>query len=124
MGSFVPLLLVLVAIEVFRHQSLPASLTPMLVAVVSAPLLALVLGTFAGSAYGLYSTQKAELETLAARLMQLDSALQVYGPETQPAREGLRKVLRRTYDDIWSNGGGARSGAVVTPSIASVAISV
>ncbi len=83
-------------------------------------LLALVLGTFAGSAYGLYSTQKAELETLAARLMQLDSALEVYGPETQPAREGLRKVLRRTYDDIWSNGVPARSGAVVTDILSGV----
>ena len=35
-------------------------------------LLALVLGTFAGSAYTLYATQKSELETLGARVMQLE----------------------------------------------------
>ncbi|RBP11355.1 uncharacterized protein DUF4239 [Roseiarcus fermentans] len=84
-------------------------------------LLALVLGTFAGSAYGLYSTQKAELETLGARLMQLDSALEVYGPETRPAREALRKAVRQTYDDIWGgSGGAARSELAVTGIFASV----
>jgi hypothetical protein len=74
-------------------------------------LLALVLGTFAGSAYGLYSTQKTEIETLGARLMQLDSALAVYGPETQPARVALRKALQQTYEDIWGGGAGAPTGS-------------
>ena len=35
-------------------------------------LLALVLGTLVGSAYTLYATQKSELETLAARTLQLE----------------------------------------------------
>ena len=38
-------------------------------------LLALVLGTLIGSAYSFYATQKSELETLAAREVQLDLAL-------------------------------------------------
>jgi hypothetical protein len=37
-------------------------------------LLALVLGALVGSSYTLYATQKAEIETLAARARQLDSA--------------------------------------------------
>ena len=35
-------------------------------------LLALVLGTLIGASYTLYATQKAELETLAARTLQLE----------------------------------------------------
>ena len=70
-------------------------------------LLALVLGTFAGSAYTLYATQKSELELLGARVLQLDSALEAYGPETQPGRTELRKAIRRTYDEIWGDSGTA-----------------
>jgi hypothetical protein len=66
-------------------------------------LLALVLGTLVGSSYTLYATQKSELETLAARILQLDEALEAYGPEAQPAREGLRKAVTQTYDKIWGS---------------------
>ena len=76
-------------------------------------LLALVLGTFAGSAYTLYATQKSELETLGARIMQLDSALEAYGPETRPGREALRKALRQTYEEIWGNSAGTPPDADV-----------
>jgi hypothetical protein len=64
-------------------------------------LLALVLGTLVGSSYTLYATQKSELDTLAARVLQLDAALDAYGPEAQPGREGLRKAIKHTYDAIW-----------------------
>ena len=64
-------------------------------------LLALVLGTLVGSAFTLYSTQKSELETLAARTLQLDSALEFYGPETRPAREGLRRAIQQSFDKVW-----------------------
>lgn len=64
-------------------------------------LLALVLGTLVGSSYTLYATQKAELETLAARTLQLDAALEAFGPETDPARQGLRKAIRESYAKIW-----------------------
>ncbi len=68
-------------------------------------LLALVLGTLVGSAYTLYATQKAELETLSARTLQLDSALEAYGPEAQPGREGLRKAITQSYNRIWGEEG-------------------
>lgn len=64
-------------------------------------LLALVLGTLIGSSYTLYATQKAELETLAARTLQLDSALEAYGPETKPARDGLHAAVKQSFDRIW-----------------------
>ena len=70
-------------------------------------LIALVLGTFAGSAYTLYSTQKTEVELLGARVLQLDSALEAFGPETLPARKALRDGLRHIYWVIW--GGAAPS---------------
>lgn len=66
-------------------------------------LLALVLGTLVGSSYTLYATQKAELETLAARTLQLNSALEAYGPETKPARVGLRNAVRQSFDTIWGD---------------------
>jgi hypothetical protein len=64
-------------------------------------LLALVLGTLIGSSYTLYATQKSEMETLSARALQLDAALEVYGPEAAPGREGLRKAIRHSYEAIW-----------------------
>jgi len=66
-------------------------------------LLALVLGTLVGSSYTLYATQKAELETLAAKMLQLDEALEAYGPDAQLARDGLHKAVRQTYDKIWGS---------------------
>ncbi len=69
-------------------------------------LLALVLGTLIGSSYGFYATQKAELETLDARVLQFDSALAAYGPETQPGRDGLRRAIQQGYDMFWGAGQG------------------
>jgi len=64
-------------------------------------LLALVLGTLVGSAYTLYATQKSELEILAARALQLDSALEGLGPEALPGRDGLRNAITQSYNKIW-----------------------
>ena len=64
-------------------------------------LLALVLGTLVGSAYGFYATQKANVEVLAARSIQLDMALRQYGPEAEPMRAGLKAALGQAYKAIW-----------------------
>ena len=76
-------------------------------------LLALVLGTFAGSAYTLYATQKSELETLGARIMQLElGARSLSGRRRSPAAKpcarrsarptrksgAIRQGRRRTSD--------------------------
>src|SRR5271168_2415213 len=72
-------------------------------------LLALVLGTLVGSAYGFFAVQKANVETLGARSIQLDMALEQYGPEAAPIRQGLKQAVDSAYQAIW--GAGARSKA-------------
>jgi hypothetical protein len=67
-------------------------------------LLALVLGTLVGSAHAFFVSQKAALESLAARSLQLDLAFQQYGPETQPLREALRASVREAYEALEGNG--------------------
>ena len=49
-------------------------------------LLALVLGTLVGAAYGFSVIQKANIETLCTRSLELDLAFCQYGAETQPLR--------------------------------------
>jgi ABC-type multidrug transport system fused ATPase/permease subunit len=56
-------------------------------------LLALVLGTLVGSAYGFFATQKGDIESLCARSLELDLAFRQYGPETQPLRQALRDSI-------------------------------
>src|SRR5271168_3801914 len=58
-------------------------------------LLALVLGTLVGSAYGFLATQKANVENLAARTIQLDMALKQFGPEAAPMRAGLQAAINQ-----------------------------
>jgi hypothetical protein len=69
-------------------------------------LLALVLGTLVGSAYSFYATQKSEMETLAARSLQLDLSLGQYGPESMPLRSALRSTLAGIDTVIWGDGHG------------------
>jgi hypothetical protein len=64
-------------------------------------LLALVLGTLVGSAYGFFATQKANIENLAARSIQLDMALKQFGPEGAPMRTGLQAAINQAYKAIW-----------------------
>ncbi len=61
-------------------------------------LLALVLGTLVGSAYGFYATQKSEIEALSARAVQLDLALAEFGPDAAPIRAGLKQSVQRAHD--------------------------
>src|SRR5271163_4870667 len=67
-------------------------------------LLALVMGTVIGVSYSFFATQKAELETLSAQILQLDMALAQYGPETQPIRAKLKESVERAYESIWGDG--------------------
>jgi hypothetical protein len=67
-------------------------------------LLALVLGTLVGSSYAFFSTQRSELETFAARSVQLDLALAEFGPETAPARARMKGTLQGVRDMIWGQG--------------------
>jgi hypothetical protein len=77
-------------------------------------LLALVLGTLVGSAYGFFAVQKSNVETLGARSIQLDMALEQYGPETAPIRAGLRGAINGAYQAIWGSGATSRAQEMET----------
>jgi len=72
-------------------------------------LLALVLGTLVGSAYGFFAVQKSNVETLGARSIQLDMALEQYGPETAPIRAGLKGALDSAYQAVWGSGANSKA---------------
>jgi hypothetical protein len=63
-------------------------------------LLALVLGTLVGSAYGFFASQKADVESLCARALELDLAFRQYGRETEPLRETLKGSMQEALDAI------------------------
>ncbi len=66
-------------------------------------LSALVLGLLIWSAYGVYAGQNVAIQTLAAKVLQLDLALADYGPEAEDVRAGVLKRIGKTIDDIWNS---------------------
>jgi hypothetical protein len=64
-------------------------------------LSALVLGLLIWTAYGVYAGQNLAVQTLAAKVMQLDLALADYGPDATPLRAQVRQNLAKTIDEIW-----------------------
>ena len=70
-------------------------------------LLALVLGLLVWTSYGVYTTQNAESQSLGPVILQLDFALEQYGPEARAGRELLRHAVVHARDRLW---GGKTSG--------------
>jgi hypothetical protein len=70
-------------------------------------LLALVLGLLIWTSYGVYSQQQSETHILGSQVLQLDLALERYGPAAERGRELLRQELMATRKRFWG-GGGAR----------------
>ena len=70
-------------------------------------LSALVLGLLIWTAYGVYSGQNIAVQTLAAKLLQLDRALVDYGPDADAGRALLRQDLAGTIKEIWESNQGA-----------------
>ena len=64
-------------------------------------LSALVLGLLIWTAYGVYAGQNLAVQTLAAKVLQLDLALADYGPDATPLRAQIRQNLGKTIDEIW-----------------------
>jgi len=65
-------------------------------------LLALVLGLLIWTAYGVFATQNVAVQTLAAKVLQLDLALTDYGSDADGGRAQLRQDLAKTVDEIWN----------------------
>jgi hypothetical protein len=68
-------------------------------------LLALVLGLLVWTSYGVYSQQQSEAHTLGSQILQLDLALERYGPEAERGRELLKQELQATRKRFWGEGG-------------------
>ena len=74
-------------------------------------LSALVLGLLIWTAYGVYAGQNTAIQTLAAKVLQFDRALQDYGPEASAARAQLRQGLAKSIDNVWGASEGDRNFA-------------
>jgi hypothetical protein len=81
---------------------------------------ALVLGLLVASASNFYNTQKAGLETISARVLQLDSLLRRYGSDAKPARDLLKEMVTNSYESVWE--GGSRN--LRMPTIEQTAVSM
>jgi hypothetical protein len=64
-------------------------------------LLALVLGLLIWTAYGVYTAQKAGLESLVSEALQFDQALMEYGPEGNVGRAILKKQATGDRQQFW-----------------------
>ena len=64
-------------------------------------LAALTMGLLIWTAYGVYAGQNVAIQTLAAKVLQLDLALDDYGPEALPERAKLRQSIGKAIDEVW-----------------------
>jgi hypothetical protein len=64
-------------------------------------LLALVLGLLIWTAYGVYSAQQTELQTIAARALEFGLEMRQYGREADQGRDILRRDLVWAVEQFW-----------------------
>lgn len=84
-----------------RHTTGPARDTIGAVLGLLTLLCALTSGLLIWTAYGVYAGQNTAIQTIAAKILQLDLTLADYGPEAAPERRALRDRLGKTIDTIW-----------------------
>jgi hypothetical protein len=70
-------------------------------------LLALVLGLLIWTAYGVYTAQKAGLESLVSGALQFDQALMEYGPEASVGRALLKRQATGDRRQFWESNVGS-----------------
>jgi hypothetical protein len=66
-------------------------------------LSALVLGLLIWSSYGVYTTQRTEVQTFASNVLQLDLALTELGADAASERAALKNEIIRTHDAFWGH---------------------
>ncbi len=66
-------------------------------------LLSLVLGTLVGTSFAFQTTQKTELDALAAQVLELDQTLGELGPTGAFARERLKATTEDAYNAFWGS---------------------
>lgn len=70
-------------------------------------LSALTMGLLIWTAYGVYAGQNTAIQTMAAKVLQLDLALADFGPDALPQRAELRQTLAKTIDETWGQANSA-----------------
>jgi hypothetical protein len=83
-----------------------------------ATMSALVLGLLIASANNFYTAQKAGLETVSARVLELDGVLRRYGPDAQPARDMLKELISSSYKGVWQSDNGTLTMPTVNQVVA------
>ena len=66
-------------------------------------LLVLVNGLLIWTAYGVYSTQQTELQTITARALEFDLEMRQFGPAADEARSILRTDLVWAHEQFWGD---------------------
>jgi hypothetical protein len=66
-----------------------------------ATIAALVLGLLIAAAKGSFDTQSGQVKQITADIILLDALLEQYGPEAQPIRGEMRKVIGPFADRLW-----------------------
>ncbi len=66
-------------------------------------LLVLVNGLLIWTAYGVYSTQQTELQTITARALEFDLEMRQYGSQADQARSILRTDLVWAHEQFWGD---------------------
>jgi hypothetical protein len=66
-------------------------------------LLALVLGLLIWTAFGIFTTQQRELESIAAKALEFNLEMRHYGPEGDAARELVRQDLISARQQFWGD---------------------
>ncbi len=66
-------------------------------------LSALTMGLLIWTAYGVYAGQNTAVQTLAAKVLQLDLVLADFGPDANPERARLRRAVGQAIDDVWGD---------------------
>jgi hypothetical protein len=61
----------------------------------------LTVGLLIWTAYGVYAGQNAAIQSLAAKILQLDLALADYGPEANAERTSPRQSVGKSIDEVW-----------------------
>jgi hypothetical protein len=86
-----------------HHQSAETQRIVKLATGIIGTMAALVLGLLVASAKNAYDTQRNELTAMAAKIVLLDRALAVYGPDAQGSRDQLRRLVHGFVEQVWPN---------------------
>jgi hypothetical protein len=81
---------------------------------VVATISALVLGLLISNANTSFISLGGQVTSLSAQIIRLDQILRRYGPDTEPARETLRKYAEQKTADLFPNDGHVRLGNPIT----------